>query len=84
MGLVVLCLGLAGSSTESRVVWIGVEKTHAVVAAERRVDGRWQTCWGLETLDSGQRLHHLTVTIATSNYNLKVATPLTCVGGSLA
>lgn len=88
VGLVVICLGLACGSTQSRVVRVFVEKAHAVVGivaiVKRRVNGCWKSCWGVEVLDSGQSLADLAVTVATSNHNLKVLTPLTLVGGSVA
>jgi hypothetical protein len=85
MGHVVVCLGFACSSTECGVERVVLEKAHAVVGivtiVKGRVDSCWKTGWGLEVLYSWQALVGLAVTVATSNHDLEVLTPLTRVGG---
>ena len=67
VGLLVISLGLACSSTESRVVRVVVGKAHAVVGIVAVVKGR-ATTFGegsrsLEGIDTGQILANLAVTV---------------------
>lgn len=95
VGLLVIGLGLACSSAESRIVRVVVEKAHAVVGIVAVVKGCRDTSWerstSLEVVGTRKGLADLAVAIATGNHNVEGLTvgvlrtaPLAFVGGSLA